>query len=51
LNAFCKGITQERLDEDLFSVSLDTLVTPFSDDPAFQALLKQERMRVIGAEE
>jgi len=30
---------------------LDTLVTPFSDDPAFQALLKQERMRVIGAEE
>jgi hypothetical protein len=24
---------------------------PFSDDPAFQALLRQERMRVIGAEE
>jgi predicted ATP-binding protein involved in virulence len=30
---------------------LDALVIPFSDDPAFQALLRQERMRVIGAEE
>lgn len=30
---------------------LDELVMPFSDDPAFQALLKQERILKLGAEE
>ncbi len=30
---------------------LDELLFPFSDDPAFQALLKQERIRALGTEE
>ncbi len=30
---------------------LDELLMPFSDDPAFQALLKQERILKLGAEE
>ncbi len=40
--------TGSRLAE--LKIRLDELSAPFSDDPAFQALLKQERIFVLGSE-
>jgi hypothetical protein len=35
-------------DLDALKQRLDELAVPFSDDPAYQALLKQQRLLVLG---
>jgi hypothetical protein len=43
--------TPNPTDQEALKVRLDELVVPFSDDPAFQALLKQQRLLALGGED